>query len=74
MGLTARINLGLSLNQSVAKDIGQDVSLSAFYRPLVSQNIVLRLSASALIPGNGYRELYGSDVPYSAFANLVLSY
>ncbi|MCI0517966.1 MAG: hypothetical protein L0Y45_09055, partial [Woeseiaceae bacterium] len=59
---------------SLAKDIGQDVSLSAFYRPLTSQNIVLRLSAAALFPGAGYRELYGSDVPYSAFANLVLGY
>ncbi len=56
------------------KDIGQDVSLSAFYRPLTSQNIVLRLAASALLPGAGYSDLYGSDVPYSVLANLVLSY
>jgi hypothetical protein len=58
----------------LAKDIGQDVSLSAFYRPLTSQNIVLRLAASALLPGAGYSDLYGSDVPYSILVNLVLSY
>ncbi len=59
---------------SLPKDIGQDVSLSAFYRPLTSQNIVLRLTASALLPGAAYIDLYGSDVPYSVLANLVLSY
>lgn len=58
----------------IANDIGQDLSLSMTYRPLTSQNIILRLSASALIPGQGYKDLYGSDVPYSFLANLILSY
>jgi hypothetical protein len=59
---------------AIATDIGQDVSLSLIYRPLTSQNIVFRFSAAALIPGNGYKELYDSELPYSVFANLVLSY
>ena len=59
---------------AVAKDIGQDLSLSMIYRPLTSQNIIVRLSASALHPGQGYKDLYGSDVPYSFLANLILSY
>jgi hypothetical protein len=58
----------------IAKDIGQDISLSVLYRPLTSQNVVLRLSASALLPGAGYEDLYDADTPYSVFANLVLSY
>jgi hypothetical protein len=58
----------------IAKDIGQDLSLSMLYRPLTSQNIVVRLSASALNPGQGYKDLYGSEVPYSLLANLILSY
>jgi hypothetical protein len=58
----------------VPKDIGQDISVTALWRPLTSQNIVLRLAASALLPGAGYSELYDSDVPYSVLANLVLSY
>lgn len=58
----------------LAKDIGQDVSLSFIYRPLTSQNIVLRVAAAALIPGAGFRALYGSGTPFSVFANLVLAY
>ena len=58
----------------IAKDIGQDLSLSFIYRPMTSQNIILRLSASALMPGQGYKDLYGSEIPYSLLANLILSY
>jgi hypothetical protein len=58
----------------IPKDIGQDVSLSLIYRPLTSQNIVLRVSAAALIPGGAYERLYGDETPYSVLANLILSY
>lgn len=58
----------------IASDIGQDLSLSMIYRPLTSQNIIVRLSASALNPGQGYKDLYGSELPYSFLANLILSY
>ncbi len=62
-------------NQStIAKGIGQDMSFSLIYRPLTSQNIVVRIAASALIPGNGYKDLYGSDTPFSLLANLILVY
>lgn len=59
---------------NIDKNIGQDVSLALTWRPKTSQNIVLRLAASALIPGAGYESLYGDDVPYSVLANLVLAY
>ncbi len=59
---------------NIEKNIGQDVSFALTYRPKTSQNIVLRLAASALIPGAGYESLYGDDVPYSVLANLVLAY
>jgi hypothetical protein len=58
----------------VGRDIGLDVSLSVFYRPLTSQNVVIRFAASALVPGDGYRDLYGSTTPWSILANLVLAY
>ena len=55
--------------------IGTDVSVAAIYRPLFSQNIILRASAAALIPGDGYEALYGSDeTPYSVLFNLLLTY
>ena len=41
---------------------------------LASQNIVLRLSAAALVPGRGFVDLYGKETPYSILGNLVFTY
>ena len=55
--------------------IGADLSMSITYRPFTSQNVVLRLTGSMLVPQKGYKDLFGSDdIPYSVFANLVLAY
>ena len=59
---------------SIDRGIGQDLSLAITYRPLTSQNIVLRLAGSALIPGDGYKQLFGPDTAYSVLANLILAY
>jgi len=68
--------LEVARNQDeIRRHIGVDVSLSFFYRPLTSQNIVLRVAGSLLVPQQGYKDLFGSDdIPYSVFANLVLAY
>lgn len=58
----------------IDKAIGTDVSASLTYRPFTSQNIVLRLAASALLPAKGYQSLYGDDMPYSVLVNLLLAY
>ena len=55
--------------------IGADMSLSITYRPFTSQNVVIRLNGSMLVPQKGYKDLFGSDeTPYSVFANLILAY
>ena len=59
---------------NIGKSIGQDLSLSIIYRPFTSQNVVIRVAASALLPGDGYKDLFGSDIPYSVLANLILAY
>lgn len=63
-------------NQSgISRNIGQDISAALIWRPLATQNIVVRLSAAALIPGKGFDELYGgSDTPYSILGNVLLTY
>lgn len=68
--------LELARNQAeIHRRIGVDVSLSLFYRPFTSQNVVLRVAGSLLVPQQGYKDLFGSDdVPYSVLANLVLAY
>ena len=59
----------------IHKRIGVDVSLSVTYRPYISQNVVLRVAGSLLVPQQGYKDLFGSDdIPYSIFANLILAY
>ena len=63
---------------SIPKDIGWDLSASTIWRPKATQNIVARLSAAALLPGQGFRDLFdnqnGDRNYYSVLANVVLSY
>lgn len=59
---------------SIDKDIGWDLSASAIYRPFFTQNVIFRLSGAALIPGDGFEELYGDETSYSILANLLLTY
>lgn len=62
-------------NQSnIDKAIGWDLSISSIYRPYMTQNIVFRLSAAALVPGEGYKQLFGDEINYTVLANLVLTY
>ncbi|HUP93131.1 MAG TPA: hypothetical protein VM074_12865 [Solimonas sp.] len=58
----------------ISQWIGTDFSLAAIWRPKFSQNIVFRSSAAALLPGKGYEQLFGDEVPYSILLNLILTY
>jgi hypothetical protein len=67
--------LEVSRNQGdIDSDIGWDVSVATIYRPFMSQNVVLRVSAAALLPGDGYEQMFGDEVNYSVLGNLVLAY
>lgn len=67
--------LEVARNQSrVAKNIGQDISAAIIWRPLATQNIVLRMSGAVLNPGEGFEDLYGDTTPYSILGNLILAY
>ena len=70
---TATLNavLGRAL---AGNDIGTDLSFDLFYRPLDSQNVILRLTAARLLAAAATRELTGGDAPFSAFFNLILTY
>ena len=58
---------------NVNREIGIDLSAAAIWRPLMSQNIVLRLSYAALLPGEGFDDLYGDD-PYSLLVNFLFTF
>ncbi len=90
LDLTPKLRVSINLNQlwfddtavleaarnqgAIEKNIGQDLSASLIYRPFTSQNVVVRLAASALLPGAAYESLFDDEIPYSILANLVLAY
>jgi hypothetical protein len=57
-----------------SKAIGTEFAVNSFWRPWNNQNLILRVSAAALVPGAGYRELYTGGQPYSVFAFLLFTY
>lgn len=69
---------------SIPKDIGYDLSLAFTYRPLDSQNVILRASGAALLPGAGLKALYNTqggdrlfsngNFLYSVLFNVILTY
>ena len=70
--------LGVLRNQAPpSKDLGIDISMGAQYRPFMTQNIVLNVSASALLPGSALKQLYEENQrgpQYSVLMNLLLTY
>ena len=61
----------------LSREIGWDISAGLIYRPLFTNNIVLRASGSVLIPGSGYEELFderSDEPPYSALVNVTFTY
>jgi hypothetical protein len=72
-------NLEVLRNEgSIPKEIGFDLSAAAIWRPKANQNMVFRLSAAALLPGDGFQDLFdnlgGEQRFYSILANVVLTY
>ena len=68
--------LEVARNQGpIDRSIGTDISVAWIWRPFATQNAILRLSAAALVPGEGLENLYGSDDTYATvLANVVLNY
>lgn len=68
--------LEVARNQAdIDRSIGTDVSVSAIWRPTMIQNVVFRLSYAALIPGDGYEDLFpDDDTPHSVLFNMILTY
>ncbi len=58
----------------VNRHLGYDVSASLIWRPLLSQNIVLRASGATLLQGKGLDGLYPDRNPRYFLLNAVFSY
>lgn len=62
------------LQPDIDRSIGRDFSVSAIYRPLMSQNVVLRLSYASLKPDEGFEALFGDDNQRSVLLNAIFTY
>jgi len=71
-------SLSVLRNQNItSRDLGIDISTGIQYRPFMSQNAVLMASASALLPGKAFKQLFDENnrgPQYSVLFNLVLTY
>ncbi len=68
----------LRIQGDIDKEIGWDVSAAATYRPGFIQNFVFRLSGAALLPGEGFKDIYDNDDDedyyYSVLFNGIVTY
>ncbi len=58
----------------IDRHIGEDVSASITWRPLMSQNIVLRASYARLIAGEGFDALFPDEDPGYFLLNALFAY
>lgn len=59
---------------SISRDLGYDVSSGVVYRPFLNNNVQIRGGAAALFPENGFENLFGNDVLWEMFSNVILQY
>ena len=76
--ITPAVLKALRMQGNISREIGWDYSLSAIWRPKMTQNMVFRLSGAILAAGDGFRDLFTqsnrSGLYYSVLFNSVLSF
>jgi hypothetical protein len=59
---------------AIDRHIGYDLSAALTWRPLMSQNIVVRASYATLLAGDGFEALYPDEDPGYFLLNAIFSY
>ena len=59
---------------SIDSKIGYDLSLGLLYRPFLNNNVQIKLGGAVLIPEDGFANLFGDELRYQGFSNLILVY
>jgi hypothetical protein len=57
----------LLFQSNIRHFIGTDYSLGLQYRPLLNENISIIAGAAALVPGNGFKDIYTNKTLFSTF-------
>lgn len=59
----------------VGAEIGWDLSLGARWRPFLNQNVIVVGGVAALLPGDGFADIYEDDSAlFAGFTNLILTF
>ncbi len=58
----------------IRHSIGEDFGIGVTYRPPLTENIILTGGASALQPGDGFREIYTSRTLFSLFGSVKFTF
>ena len=58
----------------IRHSIGTDYGVGVIYRPPLSENIVVTGGASALTPGDGFRDIYGGHTLFSLFTSVRFTF
>lgn len=58
----------------VRGSIGWDLSVGTVWRPLLTDNVIVKSGVSALVPGHGFRDVYAADTLVSFFAEVILTW
>jgi len=58
----------------IGKDIGTDLSVGVIWRPLLTENVIVKSGVSALIPGSGFRTIYGPQTLYALFTEVIVTW
>jgi Carboxypeptidase regulatory-like domain len=64
----------LLFESSIRHSIGEDFGIGVTYRPPLSENIVLTGGASALQPGEGFKDIYTSRTLFSLFGSVKFTF
>ena len=64
----------LLFESPIRHNIGEDCGVGVEYRPPLSENIVLTGGASALQPGQGFRDIYTSRTLFSLFGSMKFTF
>lgn len=54
-----------TFQQNIDRSIGADLSLGIEYRPFLNDNVIFRGGVAALIPGRGFKDLFGATNPFN---------
>jgi len=59
----------------IDEEIGWDLSFGARFRPYLNQNVIVVGGVAALLPGDGFADIYEDDDPlFAGFASLILTF